>query len=73
MTTSWRRFVHAKANERGRFVVVSGRYHLAPDDGQGQSLLDLLPTVANVEGKGALRTLEDVQRLLTERRQASPI
>jgi len=58
------RAVFDEPNQRGRFVVVSARYHLAPD-GDGQSLLELLPSVASIEGKGALRTLEDVRRLLT--------
>jgi hypothetical protein len=48
-------------------MVVSGRYHLA-SDGDGRSLLELLPSVANIEGKGALRTLEDVRRFLTAQR-----
>jgi hypothetical protein len=59
------RAVFDEPNHRGRFVVSSGRYHLAPDDGQRRNLVDLLPKIANIEGKGALRTLQDVQRLLT--------
>jgi hypothetical protein len=58
------RTVFDKPNERGRFTVVSGRYHLAPG-GDGRSLLELLPSVTNVEGKDEVRTLEDVRRLLT--------
>lgn len=58
------RAVFDEPNERGRFVVASGRYHLVPDrDSRG--LLELLPTIANIEGNRALRTLDDVRLLLT--------
>ena len=56
--------VFDEPNKRRRFVVVSGRYHLAPDD-NGRSLVDLLPSISNIEGNRVLRTLEDVRRLLT--------
>lgn len=62
------RAVFDEPNERGRFVVVSGRYHLVPEAEQRQHLLDVLPTIRGIEGKGDLHTLQDVQRLLTARR-----
>lgn len=60
--------VFDKSNERGRFVVVSGRYHLAPETGKREHLLDVLPTIRGIEGKGEVHTLQDVQGLLTARR-----
>ncbi len=58
------RVVFDEPNKRRRFVVVSGRYRLVPDR-EGRGLLELLPTIANIEGNRVLRSLDDVRRLLT--------
>lgn len=60
--------VFDEPNQRGRFVVVSGRYHLRPGlEGAQKALLDILPNVVNIEGPPTLSTIGEIERLLTTR------
>jgi hypothetical protein len=44
--------VFDEPNERGRFVVTSGRYHLAPDQGNRRNLLECCRALQISRGKG---------------------
>lgn len=46
-------------NERGRFSVVSGKYHLKPFP-ESISLLEFSDSIGYVEGRGLFNTPEDV-------------
>jgi hypothetical protein len=59
--------VFDEPNQRGRFMVVSGRYHLRQArEGSRKTLLQLLPDVMNIEGPPTL-TIGEVERLLSAR------
>jgi hypothetical protein len=59
--------VFDEPNQRGRFMVVSGRYHLRQaSESSRKTLLQLLPDVMNIEGPPTL-TIGEVERLLSAR------
>jgi hypothetical protein len=55
-------------NGRWGFEVRSGRYRLSPArEASQKALVEFLPDVRNVEGSPDIRTVADVERLLTAR------
>lgn len=51
-------------NQKGRFSVVSGKYDLVPFP-QGLELIEFLPNVGYVEGRGVFMDINEVRQHLT--------